>query len=215
MISRRLVLTAALMLGLVVSSAVPARADVDEQQAKDMVTTLAKQAIEVMTGKDISEADRIQRFRSLFISSVDLPVISRFVLARHWKAASPDQQQDFMKLFEDMLVYTWASRFKDASDKIAIKVVGVRTDGDQGVIVETAILREGQEPVPVLWRLRRSDGALRIQDLLIEGTSMIVTYREEYGSVINQNGGNINGLLDVLRKKTVAMAQQQGVGKAN
>ena len=216
MIARRLVLKTVLMLGLVLSSVVPAWADATEQQAKDMVNNLAKQAVQIMTGKNIADADRIQRFRTLFISSVDVPVVSRFVLGRHWKNASPDQQQDFMKLFEDMLVYTWSNRFKEANDNITIRVDGVRTDADQNsVIVETAILREGQEPVPVLWRLRSSDGVLRIQDLLIEGTSMIVTYREEYASVISQGGGNINGLLDVLRKKTTAMAQQQGLAKAN
>ena len=180
-----------------------------------MVDKLAKQAIDVMTSKDIADGDRIQRFRTLFISSVDVPVVSRFVLGRHWKTATPEQQQDFVKLFEDMLVYTWANRFKEAHDNITLKIVGAKPDGDTGMIVETAILRDNQEPIPVLWRLRQSEGALRIQDLLIEGTSMVVTYREEYASVINQNGGNLSGLLDVLRKKTVAMAQQQSSGKTN
>jgi len=215
MLTRRLILVVAIAFGLVASSVLPAHADVDGQQAKDMVSKLAKQAVEVMTGKGVPDSERVERFRSLFISSVDLPGISRFVLARHWKIASPDQQQDFVKLFEDMLVYTWANRFKDASDKIAVQVNGVKPDGDQGVVVDSVIVRDGQEPVPVLWRLRQTDGALRIQDLLIEGTSMIVTYREEYASVINQNGGNINSLLDVLRKKTVSMAQQQSAGKTN
>ena len=215
MISRRLVLTAALVLSIVMTLGQSARADVNEQQAKDMVDKLAKQAIDVMTSKDIADGDRIQRFRTLFISSVDVPVVSRFVLGRHWKTATPEQQQDFVKLFEDMLVYTWANRFKEAHDNITLKIVGAKPDGDTGMIVETAILRDNQEPIPVLWRLRQSEGALRIQDLLIEGTSMVVTYREEYASVINQNGGNLSGLLDVLRKKTVAMAQQQSSGKTN
>ena len=215
MISRRLVLTAALVFSIVMTLGQSARADVNEQQAKDMVDKLAKQAIDVMTSKDIADGDRIQRFRTLFISSVDVPVVSRFVLGRHWKTATPEQQQDFVKLFEDMLVYTWANRFKEAHDNITLKIVGAKPDGDTGMIVETAILRDNQEPIPVLWRLRQSEGALRIQDLLIEGTSMVVTYREEYASVINQNGGNLSGLLDVLRKKTVAMAQQQSSGKTN
>ena len=209
MMTRRMVLAVALSFGVLVSQVFPASADVSEQQAKDTVTNLSKQAIEVMTSKSLNDAERIQRFRTLFISSVDLPTISRFVLGRHWKTATPDQQQSFMKLFEDMLVYTWSMRFKEANDNISISVVGTRAEGDMGIIVESNILRQGQEPVPVLWRLRLADGALRIQDLMIEGTSMILTYRDEYASVIAQGGGNMDGLLDVLKKKTAAMAQAQ------
>ena len=215
MLFRRMFLASALVLGLVASLGSSARAAVDEQQARDMVSKLSSEAIQVMTDKAIADGDRIQRFRTLFISSVDLPLVSRFVLGRHWKTATPEQQQDFVKLFEDMLVYTWANRFKEANDNVSLKVSGVRVEADQSIVVESAILREKQEPVPVLWRLHQVDNALRIQDLSIEGTSMIVTYREEYSSVINQNNGNINGLLDVLRKKTVAMAQAQSSGKAN
>ena len=215
MISRRLILAAALVFGFITSAGAPAWADVEAQPAKDMVARLSRQAVEVMTGKSIPDGERVERFRNLFISSVDMPAISRFVLARHWKIATPEQQQDFMKLFEDMLVYTWANRFKDASDKVSVNVTGTKPDGDQGIIVESSIVRDNADPVPVLWRMKQTDGVLRILDLLIEGTSMIVTYREEYASVINQNGGNINGLLDILRKKTVSMAQQQAAGKSN
>jgi phospholipid transport system substrate-binding protein len=211
MMSRRFVLVLAFVLSVFGSSVGSASADVDPQLAKDMVTKLATQAVEVMVGKNIPDQDRIARFRALFIASVDMPNVSRFILGRHWKTASPDQQTEFMKLFEDMLVYTWASRFKEASDKIAVNVVGVKADGDTGAIVESQILREGQEPTPVLWRLRQSDAGLRISDLMIEGTSMIVTYREEYASVISQNNGTLTGLLDILRKKTEAMAQQSMV----
>jgi phospholipid transport system substrate-binding protein len=209
MISRRLFSGAVLFVASCLLFAVPAHADADFQPAKDLVSKLSKQAVEVMTSKSIADKDRIERFRTLFISSVDLPVISRFVLGRHWKIATPDQQQEFMKLFEDMLVYTWAVRFKEANDQISVQVNGTKSDSDQGVIVDSAILRQGQDPVPVLWRLRQTDGSYRIIDLLIEGTSMIVTYREEYASVINQNGGNITGLLEILRKKVGTMAQQQ------
>lgn len=184
-------------------------AETDPDQAKDLVLHLSRDAVQVMTSKSIPDSERIEKFRALFIGSVDLPAVSKFILARHWKTATTDEQQDFMHLFEEMLVYTWANRFKDASDNITVAINGVKSDGSEGAIVDSAILRAGQDPIPVLWRLRQTDNGPKIVDLLIEGTSMIVTYREEYASVINQAGGNIQGLLDVLRKKTVALAAAQ------
>jgi phospholipid transport system substrate-binding protein len=187
----------------------PAHAEADPEQAKALVQNLSRDAVKIMTSKGLNDTQRIDQFRTLFIGSVDLPAVSKFILGRHWKTASPQQQQDFMHLFEEMLVYTWANRFKDASDNITVAINGVKPDGEDGAIVDSSILRAGQEPIPVLWRLRQSDGGLKIIDLLIEGTSMIVTYREEYASVINQSGGKIDGLLDVLRQKTVALAAAQ------
>lgn len=208
-IVRRSFMAALMAASLSLAGFGSAHAEVDQEQAKALVLNLSRDAVKIMTSKGLEDNQRIDQFRTMFIGSVDLPAVSKFILGRHWKTASAQQQQDFMHLFEEMLVYTWANRFKDASDNIRVSVNGVKPDGDDGAIVDSAILRVGQDPIPVLWRLRLSESGLKIIDLLIEGTSMIVTYREEYASVISQSGGNIDGLLDVLRKKTVALAAGQ------
>jgi len=176
------------------------------QGAKDFVANLSHDAIEVMTGKGVSDAQRTERFRTMFIGSVDLPVISKFVLGRYWRGATAEQQKDFLKLFEDMLVLTWSTRFKDAANRVTLDVVDAKPDVENGLLVESRIVREKQEPVSVIWRLRTADGGFRIIDLVIEGTSMIFTYRDEYASVINQNGGNIQGLIDQLQKKVTQLS---------
>ena len=207
MILRRILILSALALGLVAIQPAPVRAADPYQGAKDFIANLSKQAITTMTAKGQSEAEQVQRFRTLFIGSVDMPVIGKFVLGRHWRTATPEQQQEFLKLFEDMLVLTWSARFHDAADNVVFQVVDARPDVDQGVVVESHLLRDRQDPVTVLWRLRGTDGSFRIIDLIVESTSMLFEYREEYASVINQNGGKIEGLLDALRKKVAQLSQ--------
>ena len=208
MIFRRVLMLSALALSLVAALPQTARAADDLDGAKKFVGDLANQAITSMTSKGLSDTERTRNFRKLFIGSVDLPVIGKFALGRHWRTATPEQQREFLGLFEDMLVLTWSARFKDAADHVTFQVVDAKSDADQGIIVESRILREKQEPVAVLWRLRANDASFRVIDLIVEGTSMLVEYREEYASVINQNGGKIEGLLDALRKK-VAQLQQR------
>ena len=101
----------------------------------------------------------------------------------------------------DLNPYPWLSidgdfafsraRFKDAADHVTFQVVDAKSDADQGIIVESRILREKQEPVAVLWRLRPTAGGFRIIDLIVEGTSMQFQYRDEYAAVITQSGGKI------------------------
>ena len=210
MILRRQVMRMGLALALAIAGASSARAEGDFQDSKDLVQNLANEAVQVMTGKGISDVDRISRFRTLFISAVDMPSVGRFVLSRYWDKASPDQQADFMKVFEDMLVYTWSTRFRDAADKVTVKVVGAKSETPQVVKIESQIVRPDQEPIPVFWKIRQTPQGLKIADLSIEGTSMLYTYREEYGSVLNQNAGRIDALIDMLRKKTIEMAAVQG-----
>ena len=214
MLFRRALMLSALAIGLFAATLQPVRADESLQGGKDFVTNLANQAIAFMTAKDVSDSQRTEHFRKLFVSSVDMPYIGKLVLARHWRTATPEQQQEFLGLFEDMLVLTWSTRFKDAAGNVTFQTVDAKPDGDQGVQVETHILRDKQEPVVVLWRLRPADGGFRVIDLLVEGTSMLFTYREEYASVINQKGGKVEGLLEELRKK-VAQLQQPAANPAN
>ena len=200
MLTRRTLILSVLAAGLFLASPVSAFAET-MQSAKDFVTTLSQQTIDTLTGKEIPDSQRVGQFRQIFIGSVDMPMIGKMVLARHWRNATPEQQQEFLKLFEDVVVLTWSNRFKDAAGKVKLETVDARPDVDQGIQVESRILRDKQDPVALIWKLRQTaDGGFRVIDLIAEGTSMVFTYREEYSSVINQRGGKIEGLLEELKK---------------
>ena len=209
MIRRHAALIFALILGLLFGAAHFANASDDLAGARQFIGDLANRSITTMTAKGISDAERTRNFRTLFVEAVDLPTIGRFVLGRHWRGATPDQQQEFIALFSELMVLTWSARFKDAADTVTFQVTDAKSDTDQGVAVESRILRERQAPVPVLWRLRQSEGGFRIADLIVEGTSMQFQYRDEYAAVINQGGGKIDSLLAALRQKVALLTTAQ------
>jgi phospholipid transport system substrate-binding protein len=197
MLSRRTLFQAALAGLLMISAALPARAQ--EADAKVFVEKLANTAITTMTNKGLSDGDRAQRFRQLFVSSFDIPEISRFVMGRYWRTATPEQQQQFLKEFEEIQVLTWANRFKDY-EGISHQVTNVAADGERGVIVDSRLQRANQDPLAIQWRLRQAEGTYKVLDLVVAGTSMAITLRSEYASVIQGNGG-VDGLLALMRKK--------------
>ncbi|WP_247894047.1 ABC transporter substrate-binding protein [Azospirillum endophyticum] len=51
------------------------------------------------------------------------------------------------------------------------------------------------------YRNRRQQGRYRIIDVMVEGISMGITQRREFGSAIQQNGGKVDGLRQALRQK--------------
>jgi phospholipid transport system substrate-binding protein len=200
MLTRRILIVSVLAAGLSLAAPIAAFAET-LQSARDFVDVLSQQTIETLTGGNVGDSQRIERFRKIFVTSVDMPVIGKLVMARHWRNATPEQQQEFLKLFEDVVVLTWSNRFKDAAGKVKLEVVDARSDVDQGIQVESRIVRDKQDPLPLIWKIRQTaDGGFRVVDLVAEGTSMVFTYREEYASVINQRGGKVDGLLEELRK---------------
>jgi phospholipid transport system substrate-binding protein len=70
-------------------------------------------------------------------------------------------------------------------------------------LVSSQVLRtDGAPPAKVDWRVRKDNaGGFKIVDIDVEGVSMLLTQREEFGSVIQRSGGDIAGLNKTLEQK--------------
>ena len=195
---RRSLLTAAFVLiSAVLSSAIPAAAAADPTA---LISNLGTRALEVL-GKNATPSQRVDRFRQLLREDFDVPGIARFVLGRYWNIATEQQRAEFVKLFEDYIALAYSTRLAEYTGE-TFKVVGSRPDAD-GAIVTSQILRPaGAAPVKLDWRLTGRDGVYKISDVSVDGISMAVTQRSEFASVIQHNGGQVQGLLTMLRDKT-------------
>jgi phospholipid transport system substrate-binding protein len=200
MMLRRTLLQAALALSLALGL-LPGNARAEGDEARKFVEQLADRAITTVADRQITDAERDLRFRTLFVGSFDLPEIGRFVLARYWRAASPEQQQEFVRLFEDMNVLTWAKRFKDYSGE-RLQATNATREGEHGWVVESQIVRPQGPPINVQWRLRESaDNSFRVLDLIVEGVSMAITHRSDYGAAMQGNGGKLDALFSIMRTR--------------
>ena len=122
------------------------------------------------------------------------------MLGRYWNSATPQQQDEYQKLFEQLIVSTYADRFVEYSGE-TFRITGSRPEGENDTMVTTQIVRPNGPPVNVDWRVRKRDGTYKIIDVVVEGVSMGVTQRQEFASVISQNGGQVQGLIQALRQK--------------
>ena len=196
--TRRFLLTA---LGLLIAMASPAGApDAAAADPSVFMSEMWKRAVEIL-GKKTPQIERLARFRELFQADFDGPGIARFVLGRYWRSASQEEQQEFLRLFEDYVVFVYGTRFSSLSGE-TLRIRGSRSE-ETGVIVSTDITNPGSEaPVKIDWRLVTDSGAFKINDVVIEGISMMVTQRSEFASVIQRHGGQVSGLLSMMREKT-------------
>ena len=175
-----------------------------DARATAFMNQLWTSALELLN-KKTPVAERQARFRELFRNDFDSPGIARFVLGRYWRIASPEQQKEFLKLFEEYVVYVYTARLSDFEGE-QFKINGERAD--QGaVIVSTDVITPGApQPLKVDWRLVDTGGAYKISDVIVDGVSMLVTQRSEFASVIQRHGGQIQELINLMREKTASAA---------
>ena len=203
--TRRFLMTALLLLIVTASSAVSPNAVAAD--ARVFMGEMWNRAVEILS-KKLPQTERLARFRELFEADFDGPGIARFVLGRYWRSASPQEQQEFLKLFDDYVVFVYGTRLANFNGE-SFKVRGSRTD-EGGVIVSSDVISPGGEaPIKIDWRLVTDNGAFKINDIIIEGISMMVTQRSEFASVIQRHGGKVGGLLELMREKTKTASAAQ------
>jgi phospholipid transport system substrate-binding protein len=200
---RRSLLAALFVLTATASNAAPP--PVNPADAVAFMNRLWDRAVEVLNRKT-DPAVREARFRELFRRDFDAPGIARFVLGRYWRAVSEEEQKEFVKLFEDYVVFVYTARLADFGGQ-SFKIRGSRSDGN-GVIVSTDVISPGNPtPLRMDWRLVTADnGSYKINDVIVEGVSMTMTQRSEFAAVVQRNGGQVQSLLSMMREKTASAA---------
>ncbi len=194
---RRCGVVGALCVGLLLLAPRPANA----QDARAFVGTLGQQAIQVL-GPSVAPAQRLARFRELFHNDFDVPGIGQFVLGRYWRTATPQEQQEFLGLFQEYIVRAYSARLAEYAGE-PFRVTGSRPNGDE-TVVNSQIVRGNGTPIAVDWYLIGAAGGYRITDVYVGGVSMKVTQRDEFGSIIQRNGGRVAALIAQLQQKLAA-----------
>lgn len=172
------------------------------------VADFTRKGLDEILMANIPNAEKQKRFRDMFKTYFDLPGIGRFVLTRYWAAATPEEQAKFTKLFEDVIVYTWSRRFSEYNGQ-SLMIQGQQADGKDGTLVKSTIVGNNSSHFGVDWRLRKRPEGFKVLDIVIEGVSMAITYRQDYSTVISQTG-SFAGLLAQMEKQVADLKAQQG-----
>ncbi len=173
------------------------------QKGQAFIQDLGDRGIAELTGKNLSEKERRANFEKLFKEAFDYERIGKFVLGRHRKAMAA-RMDEYLKLFKDTIVRTYAARFGEYNHEkfkvLSSRSTGKPKTGQITLVVVSEILRPNGTKVSIEWQVyRKPDGSFMIYDVVVEGVSMALTQRSEYGSII-QNQGGVAGLLERMRK---------------
>ena len=168
--------------------------------SKVFVEKLGKQVVEKVSNTEITELERYNNFKKLYLSSFDNYYISRFVLGRYWKTIDKSIQKKFVDSFNNYIVATYAPKFKGWEG--TFKAVESLFENNY-YNVKMDILNKDGPTLKMMWKMYlNKNKEFKILDVNIDGVSMLVTQRAEFLSVIKNHPNGVNGLIDAMNKKT-------------
>ncbi|MDD3884948.1 MAG: ABC transporter substrate-binding protein [Gallionella sp.] len=136
----------------------------------------------------------------------DFVRMTRLAVGKSWRAATPEQKQALVQEFHTLLVRTYAKVFAVYRDQVVeIKPFRMAEDATEAT-VKTSISKPGAQPVLVDYEMIRTSEGWKAFDVIIEGVSMVTSYRGTFASEIQQGG--IDHLIKVLADKNAASANE-------
>ncbi len=173
--------------------------------SSQFVQSLADQAVTALTADGITTDMRRKQFRDVMRQNFAIDSIARFALGRYWRKASESQRLEYLKLFEDLIVMTWADQFSTYEGE-KLKVEDSLDAASNQSRVKVVIVRsiwsiDKQTKIHVDWRVASQGNIYKVTDVMIEGISIARTKRDEFSSVIRRNNNEISAFLKTLREK--------------
>ena len=113
-------------------------------------------------------------------------------------------------VFEEIALQRFLPMFQRKSDAYTgesfdiVRIQPVSGIKDQ-VLVHARVIRTQGPPVELVWRIRERNKQFQILDISVQGISMALTLRQEYGAVIKRLG-DVKAMVQALREKIATSA---------
>ena len=150
---------------------------------------------------DISKSEKIEKLKQVAIDTVDIKGIGFYTLGKYRKELSDAQKEKYNELFKNYFLKSFSSRLAEYTNP-KIDVQSQEKLSENYTIVSSVLVATDTRPeVKIQWRIyTKNPDKPMIRDLIIEGLSLARTQKEEFGSIIQSNDGNIDSLFSSLKK---------------
>lgn len=127
----------------------------------------------------------------------DFEEVSKRSLGMYWRDRTEAERDEFVRLFSAMIENSYLDRLYDHRDDRVLYVGEAERGGH--VEVRTKVITVKGTEVPINYRLMQKDHAWRAYDIVIEGVSLMSTYRTQFNQKIQSS--SYEALVEDLRQK--------------
>lgn len=204
----RLWAAGALLLAAILLAAASAQAKAPDPKAapNEYVQAVADNALQAVKQNEAVKRGDLNRINQL-VDELILPYVNfekttRLAAGRHWRQASPQQQQALVEAFRGTLVRTYSGALANVDDVSRINIQPFRGDANaDDVVVRSLVTRSNAPAVGVDYRLEKTPEGWKVYDINIENIWLIQNYRNQFAQQIQQSG--FDGLIKALNQNNL------------
>ena len=147
---------------------------------------------------------RQAEIRRAAVELFDFDEMSRRLLGQRWTDAAPEEQQDFVVLFTDLLQGAYLNTIGNYP-LATITFQGETISGSYAQVRSRMAAGKGQ--VAIEYRLLEHDGQWAVYDIAVDGVSLISNYRSQFTSMLKRM--SFAQLLDRMRTREASVGPRQ------
>ena len=193
----------AVWLGILVLGCIlPASASAPEGAPVDRVRDTLETALRILNDPALQgpgkEAARRQEIRKVIAAGFNYEEMAARSLDSHWDTLTGRQRQAFVDLFGELFERSYSRMVLDSLPDRQIIYAGESVNGTRA-IVNTVIVDKRGDRLPVDYQLQRPSGRWELFDVVIDGVSIVATYRSQFNKIIRTS--SFDALVKRMRVK--------------
>jgi phospholipid transport system substrate-binding protein len=164
-----------------------------EKHVNEALAVLRDPALKAESAKKT----RKEKIRAISERMFDFIELSRRTLGSNWKKFNPDQQQEFIKLYKDILEGAYMDKIMSyTNEKISFqKEISLSENKAE---IQSFITSKNRE-TPVFYRVILKGNDWKVYDVVIEGVSLVKNYRTQFREILSNKSPE--ELLKSLRER--------------
>jgi phospholipid transport system substrate-binding protein len=153
----------------------------------------------------VQPGERRAEIRRVTPQLFDFHEMGRLMLGEHWQAASPKEQDEFVRLFAQMLDRVYLVNV-GSMPLASVTFEGEQVSGSFARVTSRMPSRRGDTAIE--YRLMNRGGHWTVYDIVVDGVGLVSSYRSQFNSVLRT--ASFAELLDRLRVHEASIKAEQG-----
>ena len=181
----------------------------------ERIRFVVEQGIEILNDPKLQSKNGkevyLDRLREVVFPLFDFPEMAKRSLGFHWRRLSPEERQEFVTLFTNLLERSYAGKI-DLYDGETVVFTGEVVEDNYARVDSKLVSKKGEE-FSVDYKLLRTNGDWRIYDVVVEHISLVNNYRSQFNRVIANS--SYKNLIKKINRKLKELEDSNNSSKSS
>ena len=145
----------------------------------------------ILADKDIQSDNRakiVTLVENKVAPYIQFQRMTQSVMGKHWKRATPQQQEAMVIQFKALLIQTYAGALSTYRKETVIEYKPTRPPEDGQVVVRSIVKNPGRDPIQLDYYLESFDNTWKVIDINVAGFRVVDNFRNQFAPELNSNG---------------------------